>query len=902
MSENEQYKFLSRIVDDILQHNDVLHNLIIVLPNKFFSIHIKKIFSKKGYQGILPKFQTLEEVITEISGIKELSGIPLWIFSYKIYRKLYPLENFKSFIGWFPIFLNDWNEILKSTDNDTEVIDFMLSDERTKKFKQNSDNNNLSIKNSEFWNKIKLFIPILKEKLLLENLGTKGIIYQIAKNNIEYFSEKTKNIFIFCLFNDLNFIEQNLIRKLLQNGKSTCFFRSDEYYINNELQEAGRFIRNYKEWRELTEDTGFKWIDKDFVKEKNINIFEVSGNITQTKILPNILTQIKNNSSKFDNTAIILLDENLIFPTINAINNLVKNLDVNIKYPLKNLSFTIFISRILHLQKQLSDNSNIYYHQDIVSILEELHFSEKDFSIINVFIEYIKDRNIVYISKDIVQNYLSELSYFQLLILHENVQTYLDTLINFCAYFKLKEDICNIEYENILNIEEIFINLKIQLENHDFLIDIDILEILLNKSISDKNVNLKINSENGIKIMNLSDARAFNFENIIMLSVNEGKLPIGKTQNTFLPVSVRRNFRLNTFIENDSIDAYDFYSSIQDAKNINILFNGLSGGFNTGEKSRFITQIELESPHNVHNFIVNSESEPIEKKPVIIRKTSNILEKLDIWKQKISPSHINSYLYNPIDFFIEKILEVKEYNELEEELSSINFGNLVHNVLEYLYREFIGKIISIENLLKIQDRVENAMEYVITKKLNHSISYYNKGINYIHREVALRTVKGVIEKDINDIKDGNIIELLALEHKVSADFYLDDEKQSDKVKFHGFIDRIDRFNEKLRIIDYKTGKESDLNIKTENAILFDSKYRQELQLSIYAYCILNSKEFVDNELQCGIWSFINPMNGAKMLKIINESLINKSSIEIPMKTIRNIILEILNPNIDFIEK
>jgi len=899
MSDNDQYKFISRIVDSILQDKKSLYNLTIVIPNKRFEIYFKKIFSEKAYQGILPRFQTLEELVTEISELSELSGVPLYIFSYKIYQKLYPLEDFKSFLEWFLVFLKDWNEILKSDNNDIDVIDFMLSDRRIKNFGDIYDENDKIIrKNLDFWRKMKIFLPILREKLLVENLGIKGIIYQTAKKNIECFSEKTDVRYAFCLFNNLNSIEQDLIKNLLKRDKSICFFYSDKYYMNNELQEAGKFIRNYTEWKKFSGGEKFNWIDNNFIKEKNIKIFEVAGNITQTKVLPNILIELKNISSKFENTAIILPDEDLIFPVINSIYECVDTLDINIGVPLKNTQFVAFVLKIFHLQKQLSNNPNLYYYQDLVNILDELYFIDEDFNIRNKFIEYIEKRNIVYVTKENVDEFLGKLSYFNLLILCNDMQNYLDIWINFCVNIKFRKEIYNIEYENISNIENIFISLKRQTENYNFSINIDILEILLNESISSKEVNLKINSDNSVKIMRLSDAYALNFENIIMLSANEGKLPVGKTQNTFLSTSIRRNFELNTFLENDAIDAYNFYSLIQEAKNIYLLFNGL----NTGEKSRFITQMELESPHKIQNFIVDSSSEPVEKKYIEIKKTSNILNRLNTWKQKISPSHINSYLYDPISFCTEKILNIKTHYELEEELSSINFGNLVHNTLEHLYRDFINKEIYIKDLLKIQEKSENTLEYVITEKLNHSLSYYDKGINYIHKEVALRTIKNLIQKDLNDIKKGNIIKILALEKKISADLYLDDENKSEKVNLYGFVDRIDRFNGNVRIIDYKTSKESDLNIKSENIILFDSKYRQELQLSIYAYCLLNSDDFIDNELQCGIWSFINPIKGVKTLKILNDSFMNKSNIEIPMKTVRDIILEILNPNISFAEK
>jgi inactivated superfamily I helicase len=89
----------------------------------------------------------------------------------------------------------------------------------------------------------------------------------------------------------------------------------------------------------------------------------------------------------------------------------------------------------------------------------------------------------------------------------------------------------------------------------------------------------------GLQIMGLLETRLLNFENVIMLSVNEGKLPLGNSQNTYIPFDIRRFFDLHTFLENDSIYAYHFYRLIQDSKNVHLLFNALSSGVNTGEKA-----------------------------------------------------------------------------------------------------------------------------------------------------------------------------------------------------------------------------------------------------------------------------------------------------------------------------
>lgn len=367
----------------------------------------------------------------------------------------------------------------------------------------------------------------------------------------------------------------------------------------------------------------------------------------------------------------------------------------------------------------MDKNSSSYYYADLVPLLEELPYKKEDEPIIKGFLEQLEERNLVYISKKLFHELLGGISYINLLTKPDDPKVYLDTLIDFCVSCKF-EKINDIDYENISSFEKAFISLKNQLQQYDFLVDIITLEVLVNQLVSTETIDFEGEPLSGLQLMGLLETRLLNFENVIMLSINEGKLPLGRTQNTYLPFDVRRNFGMNTFLENDSIYAYHFYRLIQEAKNVYMLFNGLTSGVNIGEKSRFITQIEMESQHRIQNYVVDSSSEPVNQEPIRIRKTPLVLEKLELWKQKVSPSHLNAYLYNPLDFYLNQILNTRLPDELEEEISVRNFGNLVHYTLDYLYQSLLNRKLTITDLKQAQNKVEEALDYIIVEKLKHS--------------------------------------------------------------------------------------------------------------------------------------------------------------------------------------
>ena len=902
-------KFLNKIITELLAQDTDLSNFNIVLPGKRPLVFIKRILKEKQYSGMLPNFFTIEDLIKDIADKQPVQGIALWLFSFEVYREIQPSEDFANFLKWFPTILKDWDDILKFSDSDKAVLEYMFDDEQIKNWSENLEvrEDGSLRKFLNFWQKMNLFLPLLKQKLNEKNWATSGMIHESAKNKIENYAQKTEGKFVFCGFNAFTPVEEKLVRNLMQWDKAQCFFQADEYYINDERQEAGKFLRIIKTWKEFTETRNFNWIENDFARSKNIKVYEVSGNITQAKVLPEIFAEI--NDEDLSKTAVVLLDENLLPTCLDAMSS-VEHLNITMGFPLKNLGFSNAMKQLFYLQKQLEKKDSSYYYNDVLSVLEELPNEEIDQQIIVDFKAKIEQRNIVYISKKQFKEFLSELSYFNLFEKPSSVNQFIDELITFCYQLKYRE-LDDILYENISHFEKSFKIIKNQLSPYSFEIKMETLEVLINQLVNSEAIDFQGEPLQGLQVMGLLETRLLNFENIILLSTNEGKLPLGNSQNTYLPFDVRQHFHLHTFLENDSIYAYHFYRLLQDSQNVHLLFNALSSGVNTGEKSRFITQIEIEDQHHqIEHIIIENSSEPINKQVIQIEKSTSVLQKLEEWKTRVSPSHLTSFIYNPVDFYLTKILGTRETSEMEEELSQRSYGNLVHYALQIIYEKLIGKNISVKDLEFSDQQLVAVLNQAIIK-LNHQTDFYEKGMNYIHKSIAERVVRTILEVDKKLITDGNTLEIISVEGNFeNVDYFLNDDK-TDKVSFYGFIDRIDRLNGKLRIIDYKTAKTKNLLIKEakkeEDAekleqLFFRDDFKQAMQLCVYAYAVLNENKYPDNFVECGIWSFAEANKGVQNLQIYDDEEISNQSLVSPMNWIKHVIVEILNPESDFVEE
>jgi len=282
-----------------------------------------------------------------------------------------------------------------------------------------------------------------------------------------------------------------------------------------------------------------------------------------------------------------------------------------------------------------------------------------------------------------------------------------------------------------------------------------------------------------------------------------------------------------------------------------------------------------------------------------IEKTPDVLIKLEAWKNSVSASHLVTYLYNPIDFYLNQILRTRESNEIEEELSIRNYGNLVHYAIQFLYEKFKNKVLKLEDFDVLKSMIDESLDFSI-ETLKHQKEFYERGMNFVHKQIAKRVIEEIVDYDFNLVKAGNSLEIIDLEKNVKAAFYLNDEK-TNIINFNGYIDRIDRLNDVIRIIDYKTAKPKKLNLKVKDpseidTLFFNEDYKQALQLSIYKYCLQQDQDYKHKILEPGIWSFAEVKNGVNFLNITN---LEDQEIELAIKTL---ILEILNPDIPFIEK
>jgi hypothetical protein len=195
----------------------------------------------------------------------------------------------------------------------------------------------------------------------------------------------------------------------------------------------------------------------------------------------------------------------------------------------------------------------------------------------------------------------------------------------------------------------------------------------------------------GLQVMGVLETRNLDFKHLIMLSVNEGKLPKTGGEISFIPYNLRKAFGMTTIDHQMSVYAYYFYRLMQRAEKVTLLYNTATDEMNKGEWSRFLLQFLLEWQHPIKRMYLEAKQSPQQVERIEIAKTKAIVERLrkryDVKVNKesgLSPSAINMYINCKLSFYFRYVVGLKAADKVSEDIDSQIFGTLFHEAAQLI--------------------------------------------------------------------------------------------------------------------------------------------------------------------------------------------------------------------------
>ena len=911
--------FLASVAKDISSKNYDFLELIFVVPGKRAGAFLQKeLLTISTKTTFAPKIISIEDFVQELSNVTLASNLQLLFEFYETYKELTKsdaLEDFSSFSKWGQILLQDFNEIDRYLIPQNDIFSYLFSIKDLDHWSKQENKTEIQDNYLKFWKELNNYYSHFIQRLLDKKIGYQGLIYREAIENIEFYLQNNNNHHVFVGFNALNNAEERIIQEFLHNDLASIYWDIDELFLNDSEHDAGLFMRRYKKSWKIFNKIPFKNITNIYSSNKNIQIIGVPKNVGQAKYTGHILKNIMPNY--LESTAVILANESLLNPVLNSIPDGIDKVNITCGFKLSDTPLASFILSFFDLLQP--QKPNVWYYKNVINLFSQpitkIIFKHNEIDYSKKIIVHIQQKNTVQVTlNSIVQLLPQELINITKLIFtdkeHLTISDVIEHVISIILYTKDKIN-NDLDLEYLFRFYEVFNQIKLFNDTYKSITDISSLKEIYNELLTKETIDFKGEPLEGLQIMGVLESRNLDYETVIITSVNENILPAGKSNSSFIPFDAKLAYGLPTHKEKDAVYAYHFYRLLQRAKNIYLLYNTEPDVLEGGEKSRFIRQILYQNlpNHTIKEFIASPEvyfeSNPIQE----VNKNAKLIEKLkEVAGKGFSPSSLSNYIRNPIDFYKQTILGIRDVDEVEETVASNTLGTIVHDTLMDFYQPLEGKYLTLDSLEGMKKKISETITGHFEKV--YKGGDFSTGKNLISYHIAKRYIENFLRFEISRLKEGRQIKILKIESDLKIKIEIPE--LDFPVYVRGKVDRVEEIDGILNIIDYKTGKvdQKDVEIVNWEDITADYKYSKAFQILCYAFMIKREFPSLSNQIEAGIISFKNLQNG--LLKFskkdksgngaIKENFINEKTFTHYTTELKKLILEICNLNIPFIEK
>ena len=863
--------------------------LAFVFPNRRTGLFFQKYLSEVADIPLFsPTILTINDLFIQLSGKQSADRISMLFILYDIYiRQSGSTETFDEFLYWGEMLLNDFDDIdkymanarmlfsnvtdLREIEND---FDF-LSDEQIaairsfwSSFYPRGDTPN----QQQFlavWQVLYDLYEEFRATLAAEGKGYEGMIFREVVESMERGEspDLPYEQIVFVGLNALSVSEERFLAQLQKREIADFYWDYVSDKVTDPDNKASYFVsRNLKSF-----PSSMKLPPEEKVKTE-IEVIGIPSGIGQAKHVYTLLSdwckEAEMSSEEALRTAVILPDEHLLIPVLNAIPEQIRRINVTMGYPLAGTPVASLIEYILALQKNVRyiDRNPLFYFRDVLPVLNHRYILSTSPEIISSLVKEITENNKIYISHtELEKTPLLEILFTPV----TGVEAFSDYLIKVLEELnKVMSALSDEEEEdapqrtNDLEQEFIFhyfttVNrMKEVMKDARIEMKIDTFFRLL-KRVTDT-ITIPFHGEplSGLQIMGVLETRALDFDRLIILSMNEGIFPQRKAANSFIPYNLRRGFGLPTYEHQDSVWAYHFYRLIERASHVSLLYDTRSNGLQTGEVSRFVHQLyyhyEVPMRDKLVVYNVSSSKTP----PLAVPKREDIMRRLDAYRKggskAISASAINTYLDCPLKFYFSVVEGIREEEEVSETIESDVFGSILHKVMEELYKPFQGKMVTVDLLKAI--RKDTALLTGAIARAFASEFFKTEvvrsltGQNYLIGEMIRKYVEKILERD------GKLTPFVYIEseRKINGLISLSDHSE---IRLKGFIDRVDEVLDAIRIIDYKSGSGTTTFSSIESLFNKEEKDRAKAVMQVFMYCWMYA-HFTENKgktIQPGIY-------------------------------------------------
>lgn len=876
------------------QYGAEIHRLAFVFPNRRAGLFFQKYLSEISEKPLFsPSILTINDLFMQLSGKHPADKIQMLFRLYELYKQRSgSSESFDEFIYWGEMLLNDFDDIdkymvdarmlfrnvsdLKSLDDDFNY----LSPEQVQAIrsfwssfypKGDSPNQQHFL---ELWEILYDLYAGLRTSLAKDGCGYDGMIFREVVEQLEKepMSDFPFDQVVFVGLNALSISEERLLLALQKKGVADFYWDYVGPWVTDPDNKASFFLE-----RNLRLFPSRMQLPATEPVQAEIRVMGVPSAIGQAKQVYPILQALADEQQLTDEsalrTAIVLPDEHLLVPVLNAIPEAIQHINVTMGYPLAGTPVAALMEYILTLQKNIRyiDRVPVFYFRDVLPILNHQYVMAAAPEEVSQLVKDMTAGNRIYVhAADLNRHELLSILFTPV----QNTEELSDYLIHVLEALNAclrnnrpnpdDEEMISNSTQTTADIEQEFIfhyfatvnRMKEVMREAKIEMRLDTYFRLLKRMTDLITIPFEGEPLSGLQVMGVLETRALDFDRLIILSMNEGIFPLKKAANSFIPYNLRRGFGLPTYEHQDSVWAYHFYRLIRRAKQVTLLYDTRTTGLQTGEVSRFVHQLRYHYQYPLIDELVVYDVASSAVPPISVQKTAEVEKLLSDFlfggPRALSASAINTYLDCPLKFYFSVLEQIQEEDEITETVERDVFGSILHKVMEDLYAPFKGKLVTAD-LLKLLRKDQPLLTGTIARAFaelffKSPVVRPLEGENFLTGEMIRKYAEKILEQDARFTP----FHYIESEKKVRATITLSDKRV---VQLKGFIDRVDSLDRVLRIVDYKTGS-GKLEFESVEG-LFDKEAKDRpkavMQVFLYAWMYQQLPEYTGMLIQPAIY-------------------------------------------------
>ena len=868
--------FLEYVAEDIIgKYGTDLSRIAVVFPNKraalFLNEHLARIAGQPVWS---PAYITISDLFRQHTDLKPADPIKLICDIHKSFTKCTGIdETLDHFYGWGQLLLADFDDIDKNmADADSifcnlkdihELDDISYLDDEQKEmlkrfFANFSDDIESELKKRflSLWSHFGDIYHDYNRRLTEQGIGYEGTIYRKVA------SEETLHLkydkYLFVGFNLIQKVERVLFSRLMKEGKAKFYWDFDEYYMPTARAQQSASVPN--------NTASFAAYLTDFPNELDNTDRDIYANMRRPKRIRFISSPTENAQARFASnwllendrykagrkTAVVMCDESILLPIMHSLPPEADKVNITSGFPLAmtpvaSLVMLLFDLYTLGLRKK-GTAFNPHYLKKLMAHPYARHLQE-------VHLKEMNDVHLrgVHLSQVHQEGSAALLQHIATLVKQVGIAT--------------KQEGDALTQESVFRMFTILNRLAALADSGDLVVDNTTLRRLVSQLVGAASIPFHGEPVVGVQIMGVLETRNIDFDNVLLLSCNEGNMPKGVNDSSFIPYSIRKAHGLTTIDNKVAIYSYYFHRLLQRAGDITIAYNNSTDNGHTGEMSRFMLQLLVESGQKIDHYSLTAKNQPTPLMPKAIEKDETALSKLEEMS-RLSPSAINTYIRCKLAFYYQYVAHIKEPDSDPETIDNRMFGNIFHRAAYLIYKDITDHSPVIEKT-HIQAYLSNRklLASVVDRAFEEEECKTNNGLQIINREVIIEYVTKLLKIDQQlcpfsilameeeakvytqlsfTIPSGGALKGGALVSSAPTKQY--------NLTIGGIIDRLDAVTDKqtgkrrIRVVDYKTGNKPSSAIKSIEEV-FDPKNIASkhsnyfLQAILYSLIVSRSKEW-----------------------------------------------------------